>query len=319
VIALETLNNLHLLTRLYKATTQKFMKKIVSSVFLVALTVIAASAFINKKSSTGYAGYTGSPGESTCTGNGSCHGGGSASASGITVTSHPAFSVNANSDSEYLPDTTYQITITASATGFTRYGFGCEILNNTFTNTGNLQNPGSGVKFLTSIGRKNAVHSTTKLASSGTATFTFKWVAPASGSGDATIYTVANAVNGNANTTGDFVIDPISTILVEGTPPLPPPDTTGIKENTNFISQLNVFPNPASDITNISYSLSQAKTISIELVDIRGAVIKQLYEQNDAPGFHSQILNLQGVASGVYFIKTSANQQKISQKLITVQ
>ncbi len=295
------------------------MKKIINTVLVIALTLIATSAFITKKSATGYAGYTASPGEATCSGNGNCHVGGSSAVSGITITSSPAFSLNANSDPEYLPDSIYQITITASASGFTRYGFGCEILNSSNTNAGNIQNPGSGVKFLTYIGRKNAVHSTTKLAATGVATFTFKWLAPASGIGDATIYAIANAVDGNNAKSNDFVLSPQSMLVVEGTPPPPPPDTTGVKEINSSVSQISVFPNPATDITTISYYLKQNQTIKIDLISINGTVVKQLYNQEETPGFHSQILNLQGVASGVYFIKTSANQQKVSQKLITVQ
>jgi|GEM_PF-913068 len=295
------------------------MKKIISTVLVATLTIMATSAFITKKSATGYAGYTGSPGEATCSGNGACHGGGSSAVSGLTITSSPAFSVNANSALEYFPDSTYQITITTSAAGFTRYGFGCEILNSSHANSGNIQNPGSGVKFLTSLGRKNAVHSTTKLATSGTATFTFKWVAPASGNGDATIYAIGNAVNGNGGYTGDFVISPESMLLLEGTPPPPPPDTTSIKEIATGVTQISIFPNPANDITNISYQLSRTQTIKIDLIHMNGAIVKQLYQQEETPGSYSRILNLQGVSSGVYFIRTSANGQKAGQKLITVQ
>ena len=298
------------------------MKKTISTIILAALIIIGASAFITKKSATGYAGYTGSPGEQTCSGGGACHGGGSSSVSGITITSVPAFSVNGNSDTEYLPDSTYQINLTVSAAGFTRYGFDCEILDINSANAGTMQNPGSGVKFLNAFGRRNAVHSTPKIAATGIASFTFKWKAPVSSTGDATIYAIANAVNGNGTTSGDFVLSPVTKLLVEGTPPPPPIDTTstvGVKEIFSSVSKVSVFPNPANDITNISYNLSQPKTITIQLIDIKGNVIKQLYNQENEPGFHTQILNLQGIASGVYFIKTSADQQKVSQKLITVQ
>lgn len=289
------------------------MKKIITTVTVAFITLIGTSAFVTKNS-TGMAGYTGSPVETTCSNNGSCHGGGTSSAAGVTITSSPAFSVNANSDNEYLPDSTYQITVTASAAGFSKYGFDCEILDAGFTSVGTIQNPGSGVKFVTVSGRRHAVHTTPK--SGTTVAFTFKWVAPAASNGDATIYTISNAVNGNGNTTGDFVIPPVSMLVVEGTPP---PSEVGIKENTKVVSQISIFPNPVTDLTTISYSLQQTKAISVQLIDIKGSLVKELYKQQDSPGSHSQILNLQGIAPGVYFIKVLADQQKVSQKLITVQ
>jgi hypothetical protein len=292
------------------------MKKRITTLLLLAVTIISSSAFII--SSTGYAGYTGSPGEYTCSGGGSCHGGGSSAAAGITITTVPAFNVNLNSQTEYMRDSIYLVSITASASGYSHYGFGCEILDSTNANAGIMQNPGPGVKFLYAGARKNAVHSTPK--SGSTVSFTFKWIAPSGGG--ATIYAIANAVNLNGATSGDFVIPPVSLSLVAA--PAPPPDTTvvdvGIKENKlSGISQISIFPNPAHDVSNISYYLQQSKIISIELVDISGKTIKQLYRQEDTPGYHAQVLNLQGIASGVYFIKTSANEQKVSQKLITVQ
>ena len=289
------------------------MKKVICTFILAALTIVGTSAFIIKNS-TGIQGYASSPGEGACS---DCHNGGFSAASGITITSVPAFSINALSELEYFPDSLYTIRVEVAASGFSKYGFASQILNGSNTNAGTLQNPGSGVKFLNAGPKRTAVHTTIKNAA-GTATFTYKWTAPAAGNGPSTIYTIANAVNGNGSYFGDHVIAPINMPLVEGTPP-PPVDLVGIKENASGISQVSVFPNPANDITNISYYLTQSKIVTIQLIDIKGNEVRQLYNQQNEPGFHTQILNLQGVASGVYFVKTSANQQKVSQKLITVQ
>ncbi|PBQ32278.1 hypothetical protein CNR22_11010 [Sphingobacteriaceae bacterium] len=292
------------------------MKKTITTLLLASLTIIGTSAFIIKNSS-GIQGYAGSPGESTCS---NCHSGGTSAASGITITSVPDFSLNTNSELEYMQDSLYTIRIEVAASGFTRYGFASQILTASNINSGTLQTPGTGVKFLNAGSKRTAVHTTPKLAAANTPTvFIYQWKAPKTGD-PATIYAIANAVNNNGTTSGDFIISPVNLPLVAApTPTVEEPNTVGLKENASSISQVSVFPNPASDITNISYFLSQSKTISIQLIDIKGQVIKELYKQEDAPGFHTQILNLNGVASGVYFIKTNANQQKVSQKLITVQ
>jgi hypothetical protein len=289
------------------------MKKTFTLLSLVLVTLFSTSAYLMKYNS-GYAGQTGSPGEGTCS---SCHGGGTSAASGITITSVPTFSLD-----QFYPDSTYQITLSMSAAGFTRYGFGCEILDVAGSDAGLMHTPGSGVQFQTAFnGRKNAVHTTKKANTSGTVTFTFKWTAPSTG--DATIYAIGNAVNGNNTTTGDFVMSPVSKALTAGTPPPPPPpDTTstvGIEEiRFNPISQVLVFPNPVSDLCNISYFLKTPGVISAELVDIKGQQVTKLFNVQQEPGHQSRILDLSDVPSGIYFIKLSMNDQKISQKLITI-
>ena len=143
------------------------MKKTLLSFSLILIAILGSSAFI-KKSSSGIAGYTGSPGEGTCA---NCHNGGSSASSGITITAVPAFSVNINSETEYQPDTTYQITIETAASGFSKYGFGCEILTPSVTNSGTMSAPGAGVKFLNSGAKRNAVHTTAKNGTSAQFTF----------------------------------------------------------------------------------------------------------------------------------------------------
>jgi len=287
------------------------MKKITISLSLLLFVILGSSAFI-KKSSSGIAGYTGSPGEGTCA---TCHSGGTSANSGITITAVPAFSVNINSDTEYVPDADYQITIETAASGFSKYGFGCEILTPSVTNSGTMSAPGPGVKFLNSGAKRNAVHTSAKNGT--TAQFTFNWKAPSSG--DATIYAIGNAVNGANGDNGDFVIAPVSLNLVAAPIPLDTTNSVNLKEHSSSpLSGVSVFPNPAEKISQISYYLRESSEIRIELVSMNGSLIKVLYQQQENPGAYTQILNFQNVSAGVYFIKTSANNSMSSQKLIVV-
>lgn len=289
------------------------MKKTIVTLGLLLVTLLSTTAFINNyRYSNGIAGYTGSPGETTCSTPG-CHGGGSSATSGVTISATPAFTGN-----EYVPGTTYTVAVSANAAGFTRYGFGCEILDDNNANIGTMQTAGTGVHFLNSGSRKNAVHTTAKVGS--TATFTFKWLAPAAGSGNVNIYAAANAVNGNGNTSGDFPIDPQSLVLGEGAVPVDTSIVTGVRENQATIaSHVAVYPNPANGITTISYSLKENAQVSIELIDISGKLVKTLSSEKQTAGDHSQLLSLQNAVPGVYFIKTLVNGEKAAQKLITIQ
>ena len=292
------------------------MKKKLTSALLIFISILGSSAFITK-SSNGITGYAGSPGEGTCS---SCHGGGSSAASGITITTSPAFSVNINSETEYMPDSVYQISIAVEAAGFTRYGFASQILNNSNTNAGTFQNLGSGVKFLGPSSKRSMVHTMPKIGPNGQAvTFTYHWKAPSGG--NATIYAIANAVNGNNSTNGDFVISPVSLNLVAAPTPTVNIDSLGVgikKTSFESVSAISIYPNPASYISTMSFYLNENKLITIELIDIRGTLVKQLYNQKKEAGAHSLLLNLNEIASGVYFIRTLADHQKVSQKLIAI-
>ncbi|MDO9000164.1 MAG: choice-of-anchor V domain-containing protein [Bacteroidota bacterium] len=278
------------------------MKKITLT-FVIILTVfiVSTSFILSSKQSTGIAGWTNSPSEGNC---GNCHGGGTSAASGITITASPSFSNNT-----YIAGNTYTINVDVAATGFSKFGFGCEMLNSANTNAGLMQNPGTGVKFLTSAGRKNAVHTTPKTGA-GLVTFSYEWVAPASG--NVTIYVGANAVNGNGTTSGDFTFNSSLTITESL--------SVGIKENNSTVlSQVSVYPNPAHESTTLSYFLIKEQLINIKVIDLHGKLVKEILDETQSSGFHSKIINLQDVAPGIYFVKTSANNQTVSQKLISVQ
>jgi hypothetical protein len=280
------------------------MKKTIVTLVLASVTLISTSAFI--KSSNGIAGYTGAPGEVTCNTIG-CHGGGSSPSSSIAVSSVPSFT-----NDEFVPGTSYLITIQLTATNFNRYGFGCEILNASNVNAGTMQNAGAGVKFLNSGGRKNAVHTTAKVGT-GSASFSFEWVAPLTGD-TATIYVAGNAVNGNGSTSGDFPIPPVFVQLKAQEPP-----PVSIRENPYaFISGLSVYPNPASGLTSISYNLSKNQPVAVQLVSLNGKVIREFINETQASGAHSHLLDLQNIAPGMYFVKTLVADQKVAQKMIAI-
>ncbi len=276
--------------------------------FFISVLVISLSGFsFVFLSSNGIAGYTGSPGENTCS---NCHGGGSSASSNIVISSTPSFTNN-----EYVPGTTYTIDITVSALAFSRFGFGCEILNPNNANAGTMQNPGLGVKFLNSGQRKNATHTTAKI-NTGSATFSFEWLAPQSG--QATIYCSGNAVNGNGNTGGDFPLSPVSLALQAAQPIEPPIDPVGVIETSFSIENVTVFPNPSDGLCQITFNLKQEGQLKISICDLNGKEIINLFEVKQTKGQHSKILNFEALHSGVYFLKFYLDKTKVIQKLIIV-
>ena len=282
------------------------MKKIITTFSVFTISCFLSTAFI-VKDSNGKAGYTSSPGEQNCS---ACHGGGSSATSGVTVSATPSFT-----NDEYIPGTVYNVTLTVAASGFTRFGFGCEVLNTSNTNIGTLQSAGTGVKFVNAFNsRRNATHTSAQTGSSGQYAFTFQWVAPAVGQGDAIFYYCGNAVNGNGNTSGDLPI-PGSYTVNEGTPTV----TTSISNiKAEPVSTVRVFPNPTSDYVSVAFALKTNTQVLAELIDVSGKRIKTLVNENQAAGNFEKTISLDGIDAGVYFVKVSGNGAKLSQTMLLV-
>ena len=63
------------------------------------------------------------------------------------------------------------------------------------------------------------------------------------------------------------------------------------------------FPNPATRYTEISFSLARPMPLSIAIYDIRGAKLRSADLGIVASGEHSQMLSLDGLASGAYILE----------------
>lgn len=271
------------------------MKKLLLFISL-AVTFIGTTAFII--SSSGIAGQTGSPGEGTCAG---CHSSGSGTTS-MSITASPVFVAN-----QYIPGQTYTITVNVTNSNYTRFGFGTEILTPANANAGTMTSTLTGVKFMNSGLRKNAVHSTPKIGT-GTAAFSFEWVAPTSGT--ATIYAAGNAVDGTGGTGGDR---PANMSLM-----LTPDLSSGINEViAGSISGLNIYPNPVKTDFKLSYNLLETATVRTALYNLQGQTIMEISNEQQSEGAHiSEVVLPEGLAKGAYFISISVNEKQAAKRLI---
>jgi hypothetical protein len=284
------------------------MKKLYVALFsCIALFVICtafASMKFHGKSSGGITGQNGSPGEGSCSG---CHGGGSSSTT-VTINASPAFINN-----EYVQGQTYTITVSVIGTAYTNFGFTSEILfTPANTNAGVMSNPGGGVAIVNGpSGRKNAIQTTPKTGV-GSADFTYQWTAPSSGANSVKIYAVGNCVNGNGNTSGDFAR---AVTLTLSTPTI----TAVEQKKLSALNGFNVYPNPVQDKIHVSYSLTEAKRVSIQLTSITGERVAELLNEEQESGVHSQKLEIPAeVASGMYFLKVTTDNNTVAQRLVSV-
>ncbi|MEP6796136.1 MAG: T9SS type A sorting domain-containing protein [Saprospiraceae bacterium] len=81
--------------------------------------------------------------------------------------------------------------------------------------------------------------------------------------------------------------------------------TTSIHDIGGVVSAFNLFPNPASASTDIKFNLSKDADINIELFNLQGELIHQIYNGRLSAGENNIPINVSAYAAGTYFVKLS--------------
>lgn len=80
--------------------------------------------------------------------------------------------------------------------------------------------------------------------------------------------------------------------------------STGLAETLESTG-LTVFPNPASSIINLSYTLNRTVPITISLMDLQGKTIAQLLKTHQAAGKNDFSFSTQDIPDGSYIVKVN--------------
>jgi len=89
---------------------------------------------------------------------------------------------------------------------------------------------------------------------------------------------------------------------------------TNILEDTKFL--LNIFPNPFVNETNVSYTIEKESKVTVVLYDINGALIRNIVQEVETAGNHTQIINETNLAAGVYIVKINIDGVVSSRQII---
>jgi len=84
---------------------------------------------------------------------------------------------------------------------------------------------------------------------------------------------------------------------------------------TEAISELSVFPNPSTDVVTINFNLLQSSDSFIELIDLKGARVLVVDQEQLNAGAVQKQLNVSAVPAGSYLLKVHANGSVVTQKL----
>jgi hypothetical protein len=222
--------------------------------------------------------------------------------------------------SGYSAGATYDLRVELADTGQQRWGFEVTVLDGAGQQAGTLiasdplftqlsDRPAPDPDYL-----KQTLEGTFWGVPDGPVTWTFQWIAPASG-GDVTFYLAGNAANGNNRNTGDFVY-----ALV-----IPVGSTVAVSELTTSPSAIVAlepgFPNPFASSTRIAYQLAEASPVSLRIYDLSGRLILSLVDRALPAGRHvvrwdGQDRSGRRVASGAYLIALSAGDARVSRRVV---
>lgn len=94
--------------------------------------------------------------------------------------------------------------------------------------------------------------------------------------------------------------------------------SVGVKEQTNQISGINIFPNPAKNQFSVKFNSSENGNVTAKLYSICGQEIESLVVNKDFfVGTTTLNFDLQNhIPAGVYFVQLNYNSKKITKKLI---
>ena len=121
--------------------------------------------------------------------------------------------------------------------------------------------------------------------------------------------------SGSAPTNNDYLW--VDGLAFSGTVAIAQPQNlVGLKENASRVSKISVFPNPASNQIVVNYNLIENNKISIQIIDISGKVVKEIFPVNSAIGVNTVIIETNTLTKGIYSLIMMGNNIIQSNKLV---
>lgn len=93
-------------------------------------------------------------------------------------------------------------------------------------------------------------------------------------------------------------------------------EDNGSKPGKSAVQNLNMFPNPARDVTNVSLALDKASNVTIRVFDLQGKVIRTEAYNSQPAGERNYKVNTSGLPQGTYLVNVSAGEHTHTGKLL---
>jgi hypothetical protein len=79
---------------------------------------------------------------------------------------------------------------------------------------------------------------------------------------------------------------------------------------------LNVYPNPANNSTQLSFTLSKSQDVTVVVTDLSGRVVKTELFANRVAGGNIIDLPLDAIADGMYMVSIKSENAIATQRLV---
>jgi PKD repeat protein len=91
----------------------------------------------------------------------------------------------------------------------------------------------------------------------------------------------------------------------------------GVNEIEN-VNNVSLYPNPTSNITNVSFDLTENTNVAINLYDMSGRLVKAIPTQYLTSGNNSITLETSEVNAGVYFANITTDKFSKTYRLVII-
>lgn len=214
-----------------------------------------------------------------------------------------------NNLTAYIPGTQYTVTFKINAAG--PVGFSATVLrNDSNTMAGSLMSDDTSqtkvVSHLAS-GRYYVNHRVGDVTS-GSKTYTFKWTAPAAGTGPVTFYIGSLSSNNDQASTGDTTYIN-AYVITEGS-------ATGFADLHSDAIEA-IYPNPVSETLHINLKKAVHGQINARLVSLNGSRSYNLLNEYPATGATQLSIQIPALAKpGIYFLNLTGSDWNHIQKIL---
>lgn len=235
-------------------------------------------------------GYTGGPAENgrTCGEQGGCH--------NVTADVEDEIIQLAIPDSGYAPSETYPISIAASRSGVSKWGFQLSVQDSEGNYLGSFEATDPGTR-LAPANNNYIGHNSGGTSGNDSKEWSVNWTAPAQGSGELTFYAVVNASNSNGSTSGDNIIKGSKTIQEqEGNDPT---NTFDLAAITSVIQTPN----------GIQLNNPHTEQLSVSVFSAAGQLLSSSFTTNAQE-------NIQIDSKGLVLVAISSGNQKVVSKFL---
>ncbi|MBC8256291.1 MAG: T9SS type A sorting domain-containing protein [Candidatus Marinimicrobia bacterium] len=84
----------------------------------------------------------------------------------------------------------------------------------------------------------------------------------------------------------------------------------------NYLKINNLYPNPFNPVLNIDFDINQAGWVKVHIADIKGSLVKTVYEGYEGVGKHQIRWNSETLPSGTYFVTLESDYSSLTKKVV---